>query len=703
MKAIETVNVVFKTHLDIGFTDLASKVVEQYMEQYIPRAIDLAERLSEQADNPGFVWTTGSWLIHEYLKRASGADKAKMERAIERGFIVWHGLPFTTHTELMDASLFEYGLSLSARLDARFGKKTIAAKMTDVPGHTKAIIPYLAKRGIRYLHLGVNPASKVPSVPKVFVWQGNDGAEVIVQYAGEYGDVLELDGIRDALVFAHTGDNCGPPSIEGIKREYEGLSLRFPGATLKASTLDAFAERLALLKDRLPVVREEIGDSWIHGTASDPKKLAQFRALLRLRNKWLQENRFDRESLEYIDFSDNLLLVAEHTWGMDEKKFLGDYRNYAKRDFAAARAADVVSGDAVPRKYAYFDFFRLNEPALAAESDNPAAAAGHRPSYRLLESSWLEQRAYIRQAIDALAPDKRMEARETLEELEPVRPHPEGSETLNIYTPHRLGCFQVEFAGDGSIAALVGADGKRWADGEHRLAVFAYETFGAENYDRWFEQYVENRDQTHSWSDADFGKPGIENVRPAPRNRTYAPALSSLTAVNNDRMDTVYAWLKLPLEATESYGAPREVLIEYRFYKELRKLDVVLQWFDKPANRLPEAVWLSFAPIVDNPNLWKLDKMGESVSPLEVVKNGNRNLHAVDTGIHYDGADGAIAIETLDAALVAPGAKSMLEFDPNFASLDGGMHINLLNNVWGTNFPMWYEDNAKFRFSFTCA
>lgn len=26
------------------------------------------------------------------------------------------------------------------------------------------------------------------------------------------------------------------------------------------------------------------------------------------------------------------------------------------------------------------------------------------------------------------------------------------------------------------------------------------------------------------------------------------------------------------------------------------------------------------------------------------------------------------------------------------------MHINLRNNVWGTNFPMWYGEDARFRF-----
>ena len=26
-------------------------------------------------------------------------------------------------------------------------------------------------------------------------------------------------------------------------------------------------------------------------------------------------------------------------------------------------------------------------------------------------------------------------------------------------------------------------------------------------------------------------------------------------------------------------------------------------------------------------------------------------------------------------------------------------YFNLYNNVWNTNFPMWYEDDALFRFS----
>jgi len=75
--------------------------------------------------------------------------------------------------------LFEFGLSLSQELDARFGRQTIAAKMTDVPGHTRGIVPLLAQAGVKFLHIGVNPASTVPGVPPLFRWQDPSGAEIV--------------------------------------------------------------------------------------------------------------------------------------------------------------------------------------------------------------------------------------------------------------------------------------------------------------------------------------------------------------------------------------------------------------------------------------------------------------------------------------------------------------------------------------------
>lgn len=160
---IKDVYVIFKTHLDVGYTDYAKNIVDRYLNTFIPNAIRVGYELKESATP--FIWTVGSWLIDQALKKDPDGSVA---HAVEDGILNWHGLPFTTHTELMNPAMLQYGLEISGRLDQRFGKKTTAAKMTDVPGHTIGMVPFLNRAGIRFLHSGVNPATPVPPVPTVF-------------------------------------------------------------------------------------------------------------------------------------------------------------------------------------------------------------------------------------------------------------------------------------------------------------------------------------------------------------------------------------------------------------------------------------------------------------------------------------------------------------------------------------------------------
>jgi hypothetical protein len=93
-----------------------------------------------------------------------------------------------------------------------------------------------------------------------------------------------------------------------------------------------------------------------------------------------------------------------------------------------------------------------------------------------------------------------------------------------------------------------------------------------------------------------------------------------------------------------------------------------------------------------------MDKMDSWISPLDVIRDGNRHLHAVNSGISYVDRQGGLNIHTFDAPLVAPGEPSLLDFNNRQPVLRRGIHFNLYNNVWGTNFPTWYEDDAQFRF-----
>ena len=89
--------VLYKTHLDVGFTDLSEKVMELYLTRHIPHTVDTVLAVNGDGKKR-YVWQTGSWLIDEYLKYAHGEDLARAEEAIRKGYISWHALPCTFHT-----------------------------------------------------------------------------------------------------------------------------------------------------------------------------------------------------------------------------------------------------------------------------------------------------------------------------------------------------------------------------------------------------------------------------------------------------------------------------------------------------------------------------------------------------------------------------------------------------------------------------
>jgi hypothetical protein len=386
---VERVWVVSKCHLDVGFTDLAAAVRDRWLTEFLPRALATAAELRGRGGPHRLCWTTGSWILHEALEAADADERARLEAAIAAGDLAWHALPFTTHTEIVDRSLIEHGLSLSAELDDRFGRRTRAAKLTDVPGHTRGLVPLLAAAGVDFLHVGVNPAAAAPAVPERFLWRdpaaeappGSPPAEVVVMYQhGAYGATQVLDGTADAAAVEMTSDNAGPPGADDVAATWERLARAFPGAHIRAASLDDVADLLRPVRAELPVVTDEIGDTWVHGTAADPVKLAGIRELGRRRRRWLADGRVEPRHPVLRRASTRLLLAAEHTWGLDQKSWWRDTGSWSERELAAARRrADTRRFEASwVEQRRYLDEFVdvLRQGGLTAEADDAVAGLG---------------------------------------------------------------------------------------------------------------------------------------------------------------------------------------------------------------------------------------------------------------------------------------------------------------------------------------
>lgn len=680
------VHIIFKTHLDIGFTDLSKNVIHTYVNEFIPRAISLGEEMSKK-----FVWTTGSWLIDYYLNSPEVDEnmKKRMENALNNGTIAWHALPFTTHTELMDEKLFEYSISISKELDKKYNKKTVAAKMTDIPGHTIAMVPILAKAGIKYLHIGVNPSSAVPNLPEIFLWIAEDGSEIVVHYDKTYGETFERDNLEDVLYFAHSHDNQGPPKdINEVNDVYKKISNKYPESEIYSSSLNEFAECIWKKRKDLPIIKEEIGDSWIHGIATDPIKISEYKILLSLRNKWIAKGTMDENSDEYNLFSKKLLLVAEHTWGLNANAYLPDYKNYLIKDFEEARDNDkiVISQDMLSNEYSDL-MTSINTYVREGKSIKEK-------SYKFYEYSWQEQREYISEAISVLDDNHKSEALKNLKarlsNIESIK----GNTSVITGKKYEFGGIELVFTDKGSLSILV-IDGKNMIIPGKEYGSFSYERFDFLNFNRYLHEYSRINQNTGSWVLVDFAKRGIE-AYPEIRHEIIYPYIIKSEINQKDRICIVNFDLEFENIAVKKYGLPKKIRVEYCINTSEGTIDVHLRCKGKKANRMPEAYWFECSLGVDNPYAWKMNKLGYEISPYNIVKNGNRGMHALDKkSLSYKGPEGSISINSEITPLFSFGGRRILNFDNSQRLLNDGIFVNLYNNVWGTNFPAWYEGEIE--------
>ncbi len=663
---MKKVFVVSKTHLDLGFTDYAENIRRKYIDTFIPEAIDLAEKVNTDGKKY-FVWTTGSWIIKEALKDEN--QKAKLTKALKEGNIVPHAMPFTTHTELLDVDSLDFGLSIVDALDKIRGRKTVAAKMTDVPGHTKGIVPLLAKHGIKLLHIGVNGASALVDVPDCFLWKNGD-SEVVVIYSGAYGGAFKSDFAEEILYFDHTLDNHGAPSPEKVLAHFEEIRKEYPGYEVTAGTMDDFADVIWEVRDRLPVFEGEMGDTWIHGAATDPYKSASLRTLINLKNKWLMDGSISRESEEYRNFTDALLCIAEHTCGMDSKTYFSDYGHYLKRDFINARKKDKVIF-----RHLFSDLPQSILPLISLYDGRRK-----RGYYSVIEKSWKEQRAYVSKALSALSSEHKAEAEKEIATLLPENPvifEANGKSSIEADG------WALKINENGGIGFL-SYKGKEIIR-ENSKSLITYRSFCNRDYDYWLTHYSRDLKETAVWALGDFARPNLKNLEGKYPEGRFDYRIEKICA--DDRCITVN--LVCDTKLCTELGAPRLIQVRYTLADDGADIDV--SWFGKDANRLTEAVFLNLFP---NSDTVVLNKLGCTVKPDEVALNGGRNLHAVQS-IAFSGFE----IENIHSPLVSFGGGKILEFDNKLESVrKDGVSFVLCNNVWGTNFPLWYEDNARFHF-----
>ena len=728
---LEQMILVFKTHFDIGYTGLASEVVERYQTSMIDKALDICDQAAEFPQEHRFAWTVPGWPMSKILWPGQTPERrSRLDRAVTEGRLVWHALPGTTHTESLDLEDLVRGMGFSSRLSRQYDEPLARdAKMTDVPSHSWILPTILKHAGVDFLHLGCNSASGSPDVPHLFWWEGPDGSRVLTMYeASGYGSGLKPPDNwphKTWLALIHTGDNQGPPAPEQVKKLLDQAVKEYPGVKIQMGRLSDFSDAILAENPDLPVVRADMPDTWIHGIMSMPLETKTARDIrpqigaLEALNTLLACWKTDVSTVEkaVAGAYEGSLMYGEHTWGYSMSSPFGYH--YGK-EWADLRAK------------------------------------GH---YTRLEQSWAEHGAYIKQAEQLVTPALAENMAALARGLKIAGPRivvfnplpwvrddvvsveiPEGTPsglkdaTTGDMVPTEVEAGTLRFVARDLpamgyrtylVAKAVKVEGELVADADsatiqngtfclkldpsrgvvtslvdkqsgrelvdttskYGFGQYLYERFDEENIKTFLKTYMKSQP---SWN-VHFGKGDM----PPASEIAYSAASPKDFSLDVRRGDVS---ITATMTAKIGEGGPSTVSLVTTLYRDQPYVDFEWLITDKRPDQWPEAGWLCL-PIRQKKPSFLLGRLGSLVDPArDTCRSSNFELFCLASGmtVSSPGGDG-VGLCPVDSPLVSIGRPGVYQFSREFGARDPVLFVNLFNNAWGTNFQQWTKGSLSSR------
>ncbi|MDR6551693.1 glycosyl hydrolase-related protein [Paenibacillus qinlingensis] len=732
VRQLEKIYVVFKTHVDLGFTDLASNVVSQYREEMMNDVLAVCEDTQKDGPDHHYVWTLPAWMLKECLDTPDSVRKERLEALITNGQLRWHGLPFTTHTEFCGTEEYIRGLYISEELRKQYGHTAISAKMTDVPGHTWMLPTLLKNAGISFLHLGVNSCSSPVDLPRLFHWEGPDGSRVLTYYSkGAYG--TDLTPPEDWpypiwIALLQTQDNYGPQDGSVVQDLLDEIAREYPNTEVKIGTMDDFARDFeARDYPDIPVIRKDLADTWIHGIGTYPEEVSRVR---RMRSDIAaRESLATVEQLQGLRGNDHknaiakayehTLLFGEHTWGIDIKSNLLPGRN-SQRAFGKA---------AIEKDRAMFP-----------------------DSYVKTEASWAEQKNYVDQAEKALSEVhpftvgdstiigvynplawERLHVKIALDHGKPGTLTDRA--TKHVYTVNESGEAYIgdlapmgyrtftyrEIVGDVHMKAIAVKNGENAVLENHslrivvntesggvtsfydkqnekewtvngRFAQYEYDVYGKEEILDFVKAY--SYDLT-DWYVNDFGKPGYPRID----HKQYGLHLVDVKTSNGDGWGRIEIRFTSPNESYEEFGNGEEIILLLHLEENQTYADMQVTVHRKASTAYAESGHFTFALNAEQPN-YRYQKLGSVVNPLiDIERGANTRLHCASQWVDVQDDQVGLTIIPFDTPLFSIGEKGIYHYSKKvYVPEQPILHFNLFNNQWGTNFPQWISGSFQYAY-----
>jgi hypothetical protein len=501
------------------------------------------------------------------------------------------------------------------------------------------------RRAARSYPLNVGPSPVDP---------GGLGADVCVSHPASPA----------VLCWAFRTDNSGPPeSVAEVLDQFDVARWQWPGAEVVASTFDAWWAEFAPAVPQLPVYTTEMGETWLTGFGSDPRKNTFYRTAAREYGSCLAAGACDPADPRVHGFLLLLMKLPEHTWGLPT---LSDTANYTNAAFAAARAAGA--GNYADAEASWAEQRAVGEVyAMGALGDHPL-------------------RAQIDAALAGL--------------LEPAAPAPAAAGYTPVAAPGST-AFTVALPGggggsislaldgaSGALAHLTAPGGAVLADAGHLLGHLTYLTYNDTDYDA-----------QHITVDNGLGCCccyGWDNMQKAANpasSRTGGTLVGAWASQPGSALTapvSVVAQVAFGAALHTQYGAPGAVWLNYTVAPD-GSVGLEVTVVNKTATRLGEALLLDFATPPAPGAAWLADVLGHYVDPLDVVVRGSQRQHGVGDGVAYvDAASGAgLDVASLDAPVFSPWTAAnatstlIVPFYPLVGPVEGFSAVLYVNAVSG--------------------
>jgi hypothetical protein len=733
---VSEVIVVFKTHFDIGYTDWADNVRYSYANQMVEGALEIIDQSKQMPAHQQFNWIVAGWPMREMLNNSKPDVKPRIEEALRKGNFTVHALPFTFETEACELESMVRSLSYSSQINREAGLPLpIDAKQTDVPSHSWALPTILNNAGIKFLHIGCNPASPSPEVPLLFWWEGPDGLRLMTMYFGPYYGTTPAppDGwpYKTWLAIIHTNDNTGAPSYEEFVNAIKEIENKNPGAKVRSGSMADFYNALMTENPDLPVIRGDMPDTWIHGYMSMPREVKSARKIATdiINLESLQTHltlwggQQDNTLVKLIQNAmEKIHLFNEHTFGLAMSHGHGGYWAY-NNDFEALRAQGFYD----PIEFSW------NEKALHIKNAEQIMMPAYSRKMKELAMSvnttggrivvynptpWERSGVVTVQTLGNMGKALRNTATGELIRFAqdkniirfitgkippmgyvtfiPVEEEPTGiAGQLSVddknYTLENS-FFKITLdPASGTIQSLTDKNsGKEMvaADSEWKFGQYVTERYSKTETDQYAHDYIKSADHWH-WAYAELGR---INLSDDPYKR-----ISGSEPDIRFTCDEISASAEIHFEPKEKHGHKYTVIIT--LYRNSPYVELIWSINGKPAEPWPEAGWITFPFNISQP-VFKLGRPGAVVNPAtDFIKGTNMDYYFLTTGMAVTEETGhGFGITSPDVPGISLDRPGLWKYTPGFVPQKPNVFFNLYNNQWSTNFTEWIEGSWSARF-----